>query len=110
VLTSGFARSRHSAQPLRNNYSHTDRKTDPIDPHPGFCSASDPLNLARSINRLVRDPDLLRRLGRSARLIVEARFDFDRMAAETEELYAEIVDSPRAMPEHARRASWIIIP
>ena len=51
----------------------------------------DPDGLARAITRLLRDPDLRRKMGRAGRERVERRFGVERMVQATEALYEELV-------------------
>lgn len=49
--------------------------------------------LARAVARLLRDPDLAARLGRSGRARVETEFGLDGMVARTDALYRELLGS-----------------
>ena len=51
----------------------------------------DPDGLAQAITRLLRDPDLRRKMGQAGRERVERHFDVERMVQATEALYEELV-------------------
>ncbi|MGH9496099.1 MAG: glycosyltransferase [Candidatus Sulfotelmatobacter sp.] len=49
--------------------------------------------LAKAILRLLRDPEFAKRLGENGKELVASRFSFDRMIAETDSLYTELLGS-----------------
>lgn len=55
----------------------------------------DPAALAAAVDRLLRDPDLARRLGRGARQRVKERMSAERMIEALESLYAELAEGTR---------------
>lgn len=63
--------------------------------------ARDPAALAAAVRRLLDDPALRARWGRAARERVVAHFGWDRVAAATEDAYADVLDrrgrGPRAL-------------
>ena len=58
---------------------------EPVSP-PAFSS-----DLARAINRLAKDPDLCRKMGKAGRSRVEAMFSWHAIAAQTRDLYASLL-------------------
>jgi glycosyltransferase involved in cell wall biosynthesis len=57
-----------------------------------LVAPGDPDALARSIVRLMSEPDLASRLGRAARADVRERYSFDRMVAAFDHLYASLLE------------------
>jgi len=57
----------------------------------GILVADEPGDFAAAVVRLVRDPDLCAELGRSARRLVEARYDMKVVFPEMERHYEELV-------------------
>jgi glycosyltransferase involved in cell wall biosynthesis len=53
--------------------------------------AKDPKALASAILRLLRDPELARRMGEAARLRVQTEFTLERMVQRMEQLYADLL-------------------
>jgi sugar transferase (PEP-CTERM/EpsH1 system associated) len=51
----------------------------------------DPGGLARAITRLLRDPELRRKMGQAGRRWVEQHFSVERMVRQTERLYEELL-------------------
>ena len=49
--------------------------------------------LARAVARLLRDPELSRKLGRSGREYVQRNFSFERLVREVDALYTELLES-----------------
>jgi glycosyltransferase involved in cell wall biosynthesis len=45
--------------------------------------------LAASIDRLIRDKDLRERIGNNGQIIVEERYDYDKLVVQYEELFKE---------------------
>ncbi|MDX7953222.1 glycogen synthase [Lichenihabitans sp. Uapishka_5] len=63
---------------------------DPADPA-GFAEA-----LAAAVNRVARDADLRARFGAAGRKRVEAHFSWDAIAAQTLEMYGQVIDGFKA--------------
>ena len=55
----------------------------------------DPDGLAQAITRLLRHPDLRRKMGRAGRERVEQHFSVERMVQATEALYEELIGKKR---------------
>lgn len=64
-----------------------------------------PEDLALCLERLVRDPELRRRLGRQGRLHVEQHFDIERQAGELEKIYDEVLARRAESRSEGRRSS-----
>ncbi|MFM8223739.1 MAG: glycosyltransferase, partial [Planctomycetaceae bacterium] len=60
------------------------------------CPPQDPAGLATAQSELLRDAEQGRRLGEAGRRRVEERFTWDRMAAQYESLYLELLGRPTA--------------
>ncbi len=57
-----------------------------------LCEPDDPASLAAGIEQLLNDPVKARAMGEAAREVTHARFNVERMADETLELFAELSD------------------
>ncbi|MEW6267175.1 MAG: glycosyltransferase family 4 protein [Thermodesulfobacteriota bacterium] len=62
--------------------------------------ARDVPGLAAALRQLIENPDLRRTLGRRGREIVEAEFTIEQVAAQTLDLYREILRASRQWPEN----------
>jgi glycosyltransferase involved in cell wall biosynthesis len=58
----------------------------------------DPGELARSIDRLLSDPEFAERLGRGGRQRVRQQFSLDAMVQATERLYHTLLERRRRVP------------
>jgi glycosyltransferase involved in cell wall biosynthesis len=63
-----------------------------------LAARSDPAELAAAALRLLRDPALAARIGRTARQRIEQDFSIRRTAAGIEEVYDELLDAEGRMP------------
>jgi D-inositol-3-phosphate glycosyltransferase len=64
----------------------------------------EPAALAAALGALLEDPGRRRELGRAGRRRVRRLYDFDRVAAMTRDVYAELAGARRRRPRFARRA------
>ncbi len=55
-------------------------------------------DFAAAVRQVLDDPHLAARLGAAGRALVEARFDWDAIAAAHEEIYAEVLRDPGPVP------------
>lgn len=53
----------------------------------------DPVRLAEAIVKLLRNPDLRKRLGKEARERIREKFDIRKLALETQAVYEEVIES-----------------
>ena len=66
-----------------------------------FVKPGDAQGLAASIERLVREPELLEKLARNSRKAYEKYFTVDRFGTEFLELVEEAISSAHGQPETA---------
>jgi len=70
--------------------------------------ADGPADLAAAVRRVLDDPALATELGAAGRALVEARFDWDAIAAAHDEIYDAVLrDAPSARPRPPARADWL---
>jgi len=61
--------------------------------------ADDSVSFADHVIRLMEDNELYRKLARNARLLVEKQYDWDKLAAKHDQVYAEIMGTEPALPQ-----------
>ena len=64
----------------------------------GIVTESDPPSLARSIGRLIDDPELRREMGRKGQAEMQRHFSWDRIATQMMSVYRRVVSSGAVAP------------
>ena len=71
----------------------------------GLVTTLDPADVAGAIGRLLDDPDAATRMGRAGEALAARRYSWERVAADVEALYEEVVGRARRETSTARTAS-----
>ena len=71
----------------------------------GLVTTLDPADVAGAIGRLLDDPEAAERMGRAGEALAARQYTWERVAADVEALYEEVVGRARRETSPARTAS-----